>query len=103
MAGPHHYPIGAKPEITATFRTSAGVLTTPTTTVFMLKDPAGNETTVTSPNAAITTVSTGVVKYTHGSTVSTAGVWNVRAKGTAGLVAALDDSFIVDASPFTTP
>lgn len=97
------YFIGAKPVITATFKDATGALSNPTTVVFMLRDPSGTETSVTSPNAAIVNGSTGIWTYTHTSTVTTPGEWSVRVKGTAGTFAAFEDGFIVNQSAFATP
>lgn len=97
------YDVGDKPEITATFRTSAGVLTNPTTVTFITRTPAGVETATTSANAAITNPSTGVYVYTFPDALTEEGIWTVRAKGNAGLVAAVEGSFEVIPSGFDLP
>ena len=97
------YDLGDRPVATVTFRDASDVLTSPTTVVFITRTPAGVETTYTTPNANITTPSTGVFKFTFPSVFAVAGTWSVRAKGTAGVEAAAELSFRVRASSFTTP
>jgi len=97
------YDIGDKPTVTATFTNAAGALTNPSTVVAILRTPAGVETTTTSPNAAIVNTSTGVWAFTLPSAFDTAGNWQVRIKGTAGLIAAAETTMAVRASAFASP
>lgn len=97
------YNIGDRPVVTATFRDVDDVLASPTTVVFITRTPAGVETVYTSPHAAITTPSTGVFKFTFPTPFTLAGTWYVRAKGTVGVETAVETSFRVKASSFTTP
>jgi hypothetical protein len=97
------YDIGDKPTVTATFTNAAGTLTNPSTVVAILRTPAGVETTTTSPNAAIVNTSTGVWAFTLPSAFDTAGNWQVRIKGTAGLIAAAETTLVVRPSAFASP
>jgi hypothetical protein len=92
------YDIGDRPTVTVTFTNESGVLTSPSTVVFLTKDPAGTE----ASNAATTNPSTGVYTYTF-PTLTQSGVYSWRAKGTAGLIAATEGSFGVRVTAFTTP
>jgi hypothetical protein len=93
------YDIGDKPTITATFTNEAGTLTDPSTVAFMVRTPAGVET-----SAAFTThPSTGVYTYQL-PTFDLAGTWIVRSKATgATLTGAKEDRFEVRRSGFTAP
>ena len=97
------YDIGDRPTVTATFTSAAGVLTNPSTVVAILRTPVGVETTTTSPNAALVNSSTGVWAFTLPTAFDTAGNWQVRIKGTAGLIAAAETTLAVRASAFATP
>lgn len=99
----NEYDIGDQPVATATFRDVDDVLTNPSTVVFKTRTPSGVETTYTSPNANITNPSVGVWKFTFPAAVTEAGNWVVRARGTAGLLAAEESTFIVRRSRFGTP
>ena len=80
-----------------------GVAVTPTTIVVIIRDPAGTETTTTSPNAAITTPVTGTIKYTFPTALNLAGTWSVRMKGTGGTITAGEGTISVATSNFTSP
>jgi hypothetical protein len=92
------FDIGDRPTITVTFSNEAGTATSPSTVVFLVRTPAGVE----SSNAATSNPSTGVYTYTF-PTITESGVWSWRAKGTAGLIAATEGRFNVRTSVFTTP
>lgn len=97
--------VGQRPLITATFVNSSNTLTNPTTVTFIIRDPAGTETSTASPNAAISNPSTGVFVYTWpGSTGATVvGVYGWRVKGVGALIDADEGSFEVVASLVSAP
>lgn len=103
MSTTRTYDVGDRPSFVATFTNAAGTLTSPSTVVFITRDPAGTETSYTSPHASIVETSTGVFTFTLPSALATEGTWYVRAKGTAGLITAGETSFMVRPSEFTTP
>lgn len=93
------FDIGDAPILSATFRDENDTLTDPTTVEFKVKDPNGITTTTTSPDAAITNPSVGVWKLQM-AVLSASGPFYWRAAGTAGLVAAAEDRFVVRPSQF---
>ena len=99
---PETYDVGDRPTITATFTSTAGVLTDPSTVVFRWRDPAGVETGYTYlTDSQVTRTSLGVFAFTP-PTIALAGAHWCRAKGTAGLIAAGETGVGVRASQFTT-
>ena len=98
MATATRYDIGDQPRATVTFRDADDVLTSPGTLVGLLRLPDGTESSLAAP----TTVSTGVHRWTL-PTLTQSGLHVVRCKGTAGLIAAVETSFVVDATAFVAP
>lgn len=97
------FDIGDRPTATVTFKNVAGVLTDPTTVVFLTLSPAGTETPYTSPDAAIANPSVGVWTFTFPAPLTEPGSWYLRAKGTAGLQSAGELLFKIRKSKFTAP
>lgn len=97
------YDIGDRPVATATFKDNDDVLTTPSTIVVKVQDPSGNVDTYTSPDASITTLSTGVVQFTFPAVLDETGPWTIRFKGTAGLQAAYEGKFRARRTAFASP
>ncbi len=99
----HTYDIGDKVTVSATFENASGVLTDPSTVVFILRSPSRTETTYTyGSSSEVTKTSTGVFAFAV-PTFTEAGNWVVRAKGTAGLITAGESIIRVTASNFVTP
>jgi hypothetical protein len=90
------YDIGDQPVITTTF-TVDGEPTSPTTVVAFVLKPDGTEDELTPAEA-----SEGVYVTTL-PVLDADGVWSWRVKGTAGVIAADEDTFRVDRSRFATP
>jgi hypothetical protein len=87
---------------TAEFRTIEKVLTDPTTVRFMLRTPAGTETTKThGVDVEVVKISTG--RYRCDFAVSTKGDYVTRWKGEGALVTAGEEIVEVDGSQFSTP
>jgi len=81
-------------QLTATFTAVAsGADVNPTTVVFTVRAPDGTQTTPSVSNP-----STGI--YTTSVTVTEAGVWAWRAKGTGAATAQQDGQFIVTPNTF---
>ena len=97
------FQIGQKPVITATFADVAGGVGVATAATFIIRTPAGVETSISSPNAAIVNTSSNVWTFTFTAALTEAGTYLVRAKTTTGLTAATEYSLYVAASGFTTP
>jgi hypothetical protein len=93
-----NYYVGTEARLSATFRDSSGTLGDPSSVVVMVKDPAGSKTTYTT--------ATGVVRDSLGAfhldiTLTKAGSWVYKWKGSGGLNAASPDSALnVAASVF---
>jgi len=92
------YDIGDKPTCTVEFRNEAGALTNPGAVTGILRTPDGIETTLSAP----TNTGTGVYAWAL-PTLTQAGPHVVRAKGTSGLIAAVEVAFTVQRSAFDTP
>lgn len=103
MASLGTYDIGDMPTVTGLCTDVNGTAVTPTTIVAIVRNPAGVETTYTSPHAAITTPTTGTIKFLFPAALDTAGNWYVRLKGTAGTVVAGEGTITVRTSSFTAP
>lgn len=106
------YKIGAKPVFTFTFRAAVasgvdpntGTLTDPSTVIAIWQVPAGTETVYTYgvDTGYVSKTSTGIYTFTP-PTIAAAGRHVVRAKGTAGLIAAGEETVGVPPSKFTAP
>lgn len=94
------YP-GTQLSITAIFRDEDDVLVDPETVSFKLMSPCGPTTTyVFDTDAEIVSTETGI--YTATISPDTGGRWDYRWETTGtGSVIAIEDSFIVQRSPFT--
>ena len=103
MPTPATFDIGDQPIYSVTFTNTAGVVADPSTVVWLYRTPAGVETSYTyGASVSVTRVSTGVYEFTV-PTITAAGSHAVRAKGTAGLVTAVEQEFRVRPSNFTSP
>lgn len=91
------YDIGDKPTFVATFKDSTGTLADPTAIDFEVLAPDGTSTTGTIVDAS--NPSTGVYHYVLPD-LDQEGWWYVRAAGTSGVVAAVEQKFRVRASQF---
>ena len=97
------FDIGDQPVYSVTFTSAAGAVTDPSTVVWLYRNAAGVETSYTYGVASeVTRVSTGVYEFTV-PTITAAGQHAVRAKGTAGLITAVEQAFKVRPSAFTSP
>lgn len=94
--------IGQQPVVTATFADLAGGIGVASAATFMIRTPAGAESSTSSPNAAITNPSPNVWKYTM-PILAADGIYAVRVKTTSGLDAAGETLLTVLPSAFTTP
>jgi len=92
------YDIGDKPTVTVTFRNEAGVATNPGAVTGLIRTPDGVEATLSAP----TNPGTGIYAWSL-PTLTQAGPHVVRAKGTSGLIAAVEVAFTVQRSAFDTP
>lgn len=98
------YDIGDIPVIVGRFTNVAGALATPTTTTFIVVDPAGTQTTTATANAAIVVTATGVLTYTHVATLTVAGMYSWRVKGVGnGVTEAIEGTFEVRPTLVPTP
>lgn len=86
------YDYGDVVRLTATFRNSAGALTTPSSTVCRVKSPAGD---ITTP--AATPVSAGVLEAVV--SINEEGEWHYRFEGTSP-TCAVEHRFLVRNSAF---
>jgi len=91
------YQIGDVVRVSATFENESETPTDPTTTTFILKDPAGTKTTYTKPSDVL------LVKDDDGDfhvdvTPTMGGVYFYRFAGVGDVVAAGEGSFEVDES-----
>jgi hypothetical protein len=75
--------VGNKARVTVTVRDEDDTLTTPTTRVATVKDPAGAVT-----NPAVTVVSTGVLRFTFN--VSLVGYYKFKLVGSGNIAAVAD-------------
>lgn len=96
------YDQGDQPVVTVAFANVLGAATNPTTVKFVTRNPSGTEVEYVAPNANITNPSTGTYVFTFPTAVGVSGTWEVRARGTAGLIAEVVGSFVVIPSTFTT-
>ena len=96
------YDIGDRPVITATFADITGGVAVATTVTFIVRDPAGVETSYPTGHANVTNPSSNVWKLTL-NTLTLAGRYVVRAKSTAALVTAEEVAFTVRTSAFVAP
>lgn len=96
------FEVGQQPIITATFADATGGAGVATAATFMVRTPAGAETSTSSPNAAITNPSPNVWKFTM-PIVTVAGNYHVRCKTTTGLNAAGEATLKVEQSAFAAP
>ena len=97
------FDVGDMPTFTATFCDTAGALASPTAVTFILRNPAGIETPYVAGTASeVENPATGVFTFTV-PVLTTAGTYRLRAKGTATVIAAVEGSFTVRPSRFTSP
>lgn len=96
------FKIGQRPVVTATFADIPGGAGVVTEVTFMVRTPAGVETSTSSPDAAITNPESNVWVFVM-PTITVAGSYLVRAKTTSGLVAASEIDVPVQQSGFATP
>ena len=96
------FDIGDRPIITATFADVTGGSGVASAVTFIVRTPAGVETAVDSPNAAIANPSSNVWTYTMATTTA-AGRYEIRAKATAGLIAATEANLFIRTSAFSSP
>ena len=94
--------IGDEAVFTATFRDADHELVNPTTVTFKIARPT-LESSISSPNAAISNPSVGVWKYTYLIPNDTPGTWYVRIVGTGALNSAGEASFEVKDTNFVSP
>ena len=95
------FDIGDQPVISGAFTDVDKVPTAPTAVTVTVRDPAGTETAYTSPDGAIELGTTTV--FTFPTAVDRAGVWQLRMRATAGVLAAAETKFKVRATEFTNP
>jgi hypothetical protein len=96
------FDIGDKPVFTAKFYDTADTLTDPSAVVFRWRTPAGVETAYTyGTDSEVAKTATGIYTFTP-PTIAAQGKHTVRAKGTAGLIAAAELAVAARASSFTT-
>jgi len=88
------YDIGDRPVVTATFADINGSTGVSTAVTFTVRTPAGIETAYTNTNPAVAATGSNVWTLTL-PRLDTAGRWVVRAESTAGLQAAVEQSFNV--------
>ena len=98
------YDLGTRPVFTATFTDAAGVLTDPSTVLFLLRrDGVAGVTTYTSGvSSEVANPSVGVFTFTP-PVFTAAGRYRLRAKGTAGLLTAGEATFDILPSGFPSP
>ncbi len=92
------YDIGDKPNVVVTFRDADAVLTNPGAVSGLIRYPDGTEAALSAP----TNTSVGVYVWAL-PTLTQSGAHVVRAKGTSGLIAAVEVAFTVQRSAFDTP
>jgi hypothetical protein len=103
MAAKDIHDIGDTPIYEVAFTNAAGAPSDPTEMTFMLKKPDGTETSYVY-GAAAQVVRSGVGTYQFTvPTLVAAGQYVVRAKGTAGIITAVERAFGVRVSAFTNP
>lgn len=95
------FDIGDQPTLVVTFKTADGTLADPTGITFEVLHPSDVDgaPTTTANETAATNPSTGIWHYTV-PLLDEEGWWRVRAKGTAGVVAAVELKFQVRATRF---
>lgn len=96
------FEIGQQPIIEATFTDISGGSGVATSVVFMVKTPAGVETSTPSPDGAISNPSPNVWLFTM-PVITQSGKYHIRCKDAAGLTAAGEATLEVSKSAFTTP
>ena len=90
------------------WKNDAGTLTNPTTSTLKIRSPGAAAAAVTATyiqsDPAMTNPSTGRyrVDYSIPLAGSSIGTWRVRWEATGTVVKNIEDSFVVDASPFVT-
>lgn len=87
--------VGTAPAVHATFRDSDGDLTDPTAITVTTQDPAGVQTTYSTPHSAITSTSTGEWVFQFPTPLTVPGKWWVRWSATGGITLAAEVSFLV--------
>lgn len=108
MSNLGEFPVGARPEFTATFRDTSTppVVVDPTTVQFVVRPQAGAQVVYTyGVDAAVTKTSTGVYKFRHPRLTATdAGkVFHLRSNGGGAYEASDEDTFRCTTTAFTTP
>ena len=103
MSAARTYDIGDKPRAVARFADLEGNPVTPTSIIVKVKNPSGLEVAYTSPHTSIASPLAGVVVFEFPAALDMDGVWFIRIVGAAGVNAAVEASFIVRPSAFTTP
>ena len=95
------FDIGDQPTLVVTFKGNDGVLADPTNIDFEVLRPSDAEGTpsVTGTEVNATNPSTGVWQYVLPQ-LDEEGHWEVRATGTAGVVASVTQRFVVRATRF---
>ncbi len=94
--------IGQKPVVTATFIDVSGGSGVATAASFVVRTPAGTETTTSSPNANIVNTSSNVWTFTM-PTLTAAGTYVVEPKTTTGMTTANEFTLTCLASALTAP
>jgi hypothetical protein len=95
------FQVGQSVTITATFKNTAGVVTDPTTVVWRIQHTDGVIQTFALSD--LVKVSTGVYTLTFTITGTAYGPWWSRPTGTAGVIAADEQMFVVKRSAFVAP
>ena len=101
---PNTYDMGDSVRLSAAF-TDGGTATDPGTILFRWKPPKSSASLYTyGSDAALVKASTGnyYVDLTIPGTASSAGQWTYRFEGTGAVIAADEDRFYVEPSPFYT-
>jgi hypothetical protein len=102
MASLGSFDIGDKPVVTATFADITGGVNTATAVTFIVRDPAGTQTSYATGHASVANPSTNVWRLTM-PTLTIPQRWVVNVKATAALVAAAEATLNVRQTEITTP
>ena len=95
------FQVGQRVKITATFTSETGALTDPTVCSWRIQHRDG--TVDTYALVDMVKISLGVWYLLYTITANTPGRWWSRPRSTAGVIAADEDYFEVEASAFVTP
>ena len=87
------YDVGDTVQIDADFTDTGGSPAAPTSMRFVVRDPAGSESTYASASTSVTNDSTG--SYYTRFVVDQAGTWRWRSDSTGSVVTASESAFVV--------